>query len=90
MATRGKSGGNKTGGRTAGTPNKITSDLRTWISELIDDNREQIVEDLKDLEPQQRVAIFEKLLQYVIPKRQQQEQAEAEKTKSEFIKRMFN
>jgi hypothetical protein len=63
-------GSQKTGGRVKGTPNRVTSDLRTWINDVIDNNRRQIVKDIKRLEPHQRLAIFEKLLGYVIPKMQ--------------------
>lgn len=60
----------KTGGRKKGTPNKVTGDLRTWITELLDKNRNQIEKDIKRLEPEKRVLMFEKLLNYVIPKMQ--------------------
>jgi hypothetical protein len=63
-------GTQKTGGRAKGTPNKVTTDLRTWINELLDSNRRQIAKDIKRLEPQQRVMIFEKLLSYAVPKMQ--------------------
>jgi hypothetical protein len=63
-------GTEKTGGREKGTPNKVTTDLRTWINELLDSNRRQIAKDIKKLEPQQRVMIFEKLLSYAVPKMQ--------------------
>jgi hypothetical protein len=63
-------GTQKTGGRTKGTSNKVTTDLRTWINELLDNNRQQIITDLKRLEPQQRVMFFEKLLSYSLPKLQ--------------------
>ena len=55
-----KKGEQKTGGRIKGTPNKVTNDLRTWVNDLLNDNRQQIIKDLKMLEPQQRVMIFEK------------------------------
>jgi hypothetical protein len=61
-------GSQKTGGRAKGTPNKLTNDLRTWINDLLNENRAQFAADLKKLEPQQRVSIFEKLLCYAIPK----------------------
>ena len=70
MATKGKLGGEKTGGRQYGTPNKVTTDLRTFINELLDSNRRQIIEDMKKLEPQQRITIFERLLSYAVPKMQ--------------------
>ncbi|GAB6121177.1 hypothetical protein [Dysgonomonas termitidis] len=63
-------GTQKTGGRAKGTPNKVTSDLRTWINELLNDNRKQFAKDLQALEPHQRVMIFEKLLSYAVPKMQ--------------------
>jgi hypothetical protein len=65
-----KKGTKKTGGRSKGTPNKVTTDLRTWVTELLDANRQQIAKDIKQLEPQQRVIIFEKLLSYSVPKMQ--------------------
>lgn len=64
------SGKPKTGGREAGTPNKITGTLKEFIANLVDDNREQIVEDLKALKPKERLAVLERLMQYVIPKQQ--------------------
>jgi len=63
-----KKGHIKAGGRGKGTPNKLTGDLRSWINELLDSNRLQIIDDMKKLEPQQRVMIFERLLSYAVPK----------------------
>lgn len=57
-------------GRPKGSANKVTTDLRTWIADLLDRTRPQIEADLKALEPQQRVAIYEKLLTYALPKMQ--------------------
>lgn len=60
----------KHGGRKKGTPNKVTADLRQWISELIDQHRPTILRDIKspEISPAQRLAFFEKLFGYVIPK----------------------
>jgi hypothetical protein len=63
-------GSKKTGGREKGTPNKVTTDLKLWINELLNDNREQFIRDLKLIDPKQRVMIFEKLLSYAVPKMQ--------------------
>lgn len=60
----------KTGGREAGTPNKITGTLKEFVANLIDDNREQIVNDLQKLRPKERLAVLERLMQYVLPKQQ--------------------
>lgn len=58
---------NNPNGRPKGTPNKVTSDLRQWITAFIDDNREQIKSDWLQLEPKDRIQLFEKLLKYALP-----------------------
>jgi hypothetical protein len=57
-------------GRPKGTPNKVTSDLRAWVDELLSTNLHQIEKDLKELEPKERLMILEKFLSYTLPKRQ--------------------
>jgi hypothetical protein len=61
---------NNRAGRPRGKPNKVTGDLRAWINELLNDNRQQIAKDIQRLEPHQRVTFFEKLLGYAVPKMQ--------------------
>ena len=61
---------NNPNGRPKGTPNKITADMRGWLTAVIDKNRKQMEKDLKRLEPKDRLQILEKLMQYVIPKQQ--------------------
>ena len=63
-------GKGRMGGRTKGTQNKTTSKVKDWISQLIDDNRSQIEKDIKKLSPKDRIQVFEKLMQYVVPKQQ--------------------
>lgn len=58
----------KTGGRTKGTPNKVTASLKEFIKNLIDNNRNQIIADMKKLEPYQRLLFIERLMGYVLPK----------------------
>jgi|GEM_PF-201000 len=60
----------KTGGRKKGTPNKITGDLREWLSGFLNGNREQLEKDFAALEPDERILAFSRLLGYVIPKQQ--------------------
>lgn len=60
----------KTGGRKKGTPNRITKDVRVWLVDLVSKNRRQLERDLQELEPKDRVMMLEKLMQYVIPKKQ--------------------
>ncbi len=55
------------GGRPAGTPNKTTTDVKEFISNFINDNKDQLQQDFDSLEPMQRLAMFEKFLKYVLP-----------------------
>lgn len=66
MAFKKNESGNPNG-RPKGTANKATSDLRTWITSFIDDNKEQIKEDWSALEPKDRIQLFEKLLKFALP-----------------------
>lgn len=70
MSRQKNDGKGRLGGRTKGTPNKVTKTAREWLTALVDKNRRQIERDLKQLEPKERLLILEKLLQYVIPKKQ--------------------
>lgn len=57
-------------GRPKGTPNKVTQDLRKWLSSVIDKNRKQMERDLKALPARERLQMLERLMQYVVPKQQ--------------------
>ena len=61
-------GSPKTGGRKAGTPNKVTADLKDWVSCILVDGKQQFEDDLKSLEPKERVKVYTTLLGYMIPK----------------------
>jgi hypothetical protein len=74
-------------GRPKGTPNKVTTDLRQWVNTLIESNREQLEADLAKLDPKERWQLIEKLIQYVIPKKREEE-ASDNNQRSEVIKRL--
>jgi hypothetical protein len=58
---------NNPNGRPKGIPNKSTNDLRQWVGEFIDGQRDQIVSDWQALEPRERLQMFEKLMRFVLP-----------------------
>ena len=70
MARQKNDGKGRIGGRAKGTPNKVSSTVKDWISQLIDDNRVQIEKDIKKLSPKDILQMFEQLMQYVVPKQQ--------------------
>ncbi len=57
----------KVGGRKAGTPNKITTDLRKRIALLIEDNFETIEADFQQLDSEKRLIVLERYLKYCLP-----------------------
>lgn len=65
-----KKGTEKTGGRQAGTPNKVTGTVKEWIASIIDGNRGQFEKDLKTLDSGERVRVISNLLPFVVPKLQ--------------------
>ncbi len=71
-----RKGTEKTGGRKAGTPNKVSGTVKEWIASIIDGNRKQFEKDLEKLEPGERVRVISNLLQYVTPKMQSSSPAE--------------
>lgn len=58
------------GGRTKGTPNKVTSLTKSLITELLTKyyNSGEMERDFDSLEPHARLTIAEKFCQYVLPK----------------------
>lgn len=65
-----KPGTPRTGGRQAGTPNKVSGELKNWISKIIEGNQKTFERNLAKLDPEKHVLIIEKLLGYVVAKPQ--------------------
>ena len=59
--------GKKTGGRTKGTPNKTTREIREYFQNLINSNLDLLDQDLKSLEPLQRLKMIIELSKFVVP-----------------------
>lgn len=57
---------NNPNGRPKGKPNKISTDLKAFITEIIEQNRETIKSDLQALEPYQRLVIIDRMMRFVI------------------------
>lgn len=59
--------GKKFGGRTKGTVNKTTTEIREYFQNLVSNNLEQLNEDLNSLQPLQRLKIIIELSKFVVP-----------------------
>jgi hypothetical protein len=59
--------GIKTGGRTAGTLNKNTSELRERFALLIENNFDKLQNDIDLLEPKDRIKVILELAKFVVP-----------------------
>ena len=60
--------GKKYGGRTKGTPNKITNEIRKKLKNIVDNELDILEDTLKHLESKQRLEILIKLIPFVVPK----------------------
>jgi hypothetical protein len=67
---KGKSG--NPSGRKPGSPNKATTDLKSRVAALMDDQFEAIKADLLLLDPKDRVMAYLRFLEYVLPKQREQ------------------
>ena len=77
--------GEKTGGRQTGTPNKTTGAIRQRIKDFLDAEIENVFEDIKTLEPKERINLYLKLLNYVVPTVKPIERGETEKSSLEIF-----
>lgn len=60
--------GKKTGGRAAGTPNKLTSELRETLKAVIELEFATLPARLAELDPRERLDVLLKLLPFCLPK----------------------
>ena len=64
----GRKGGNKTGGRKKGTPNKVNRDMKEWVLDVLNASQDAFVQNLAQTEPKDFCKVFLSLMGYVMPK----------------------
>lgn len=60
--------GKKYGGRVAGTPNKLTKELRAVLKNILHQEIELLPEHFEKLDPKDRLELLVKLLPFALPK----------------------
>lgn len=55
-------------GKPKGSINKYNKEIRLFLSELISDNKELLLEDFKSLEPGERIKLTFDLVKFILPK----------------------
>jgi hypothetical protein len=60
--------GKKTGGRVAGTPNKVTSELRKSLKSIIAAELDALPVTFAELPPKERLELLIKLLPFAMPR----------------------
>jgi hypothetical protein len=74
----------KTGGRTKGTPNKTTAQIRNEFQILISNNIEVLQNDIEALDPLQRIKTLIELSKFVLPTLKAVEVTEIDTDKPKF------
>lgn len=59
--------GKKTGGRKPNSLNRISSDLRSSITEFLENNFDVVVEEWNTLEGKDKLMFYKELLKYSVP-----------------------
>lgn len=77
-----KKGSAKTGGRKKGTPNKVTREKREMISQFLDDNWDNFLENYKKADSTTQLKIYMELIPYTTPKMASIEYKEKAKPKT--------
>lgn len=89
MPRKANDGRGRLGGRAKGTPNKSTSDLKNWLSGVLNENRNQFEKDLKNLLPEERIRVLSGLFNYIIPKQQSLSVEQQIQNETESLSRWF-
>lgn len=62
--------GKKTGGRTKGALNKLSTDLKQEITDFLNDNFDEVKTEWQNLEGKEKLNFYKDLLKYSVPQMQ--------------------
>jgi hypothetical protein len=58
----------KTGGRSKGTPNKLTNEVRTILIHFLDSKIDEVMDLWSDLDNREKISMFLQLAKIILPK----------------------
>lgn len=61
---------NNPNGRPKGSPNKVTTEMKEWLTGLLIGDRKAFEKNLREVDAEKQLVIYERLLQYILPKQQ--------------------
>lgn len=82
-------GSPKTGGRKAGTPNKVKADIKQWVDIILNNGRGEFEKRLLRLEDREYIRTYVSLLGYVLPKMSPTTPEELIKKEGEMMQKML-
>ena len=82
-------GSPKTGGRKAGTPNKVKADVKQWVDVILNNGRGEFERRLRLLDDREYVKTYISLLGYVLPKMAPTSPEEQLKKEGEMMQKML-
>jgi hypothetical protein len=80
---------NNINGRPLGSKNKIPVPLKNRIVDFVNDDFDILIEEIKKMEVKDRVKSKIELVKLVVPRPLNEEELDANKTQSEFMRRLF-
>ena len=76
-------------GRPVGSVNKLQKDLQKMLREFLEANADDMQKWFDELEPKEKMQVYEKYLQYILPRKRENE-IEAKVTEQErIIRKLF-
>ncbi|MBE6224704.1 MAG: hypothetical protein E7122_05700 [Bacteroidales bacterium] len=82
-------GSPKTGGRKAGTPNKVKADVKQWVDIILNNGRGEFEKRLLRLDDREYIRTYVSLLGYVLPKMSPTTPEELLKKEGEMMQKML-
>ena len=76
-------------GRPIGSVNKLQKDLQKMLREFLEANAEDMQKWFEELEPKEKMQLYEKYLQYVLPRKREDDIELKQTEQQKLIRKLF-